>query len=245
MLHDTTLTRQGHTIADLNHRFSPQNAMAALKFTLESPSLGRVALVSSFGADAGVLLHMVAQINPHLPVLFLDTELLFPQTLGYQRDLARHLGLSNVQLIRPKRETLFTKDLDAMLHRTNPDACCALRKSQPLEQALTGYGAWITGRKRFQGGTRQRLDLFEPDKGTRIKINPLAHWTPQMVQAYFETHNIPRHPLVDAGYPSLGCQPCTTRTRNGEPPRAGRWRGQDKTECGIHFTTISTNRRNQ
>ncbi len=238
MLHDTTFAAAGHTIAELNHRFSPHNAIEVLKYSLDTPHFGGVALVSSFGADAGVLLHMVAQINPALPVLFLDTELLFAQTLAYQISLARHLGLGNVQLIRPDRKALFARDHEALLHRKNPDACCNLRKSQPLEQALTGYGAWISGRKRFQGGTRKNLDLFEADGASRIKINPLAHWSVEQVQAYFETHNIPRHPMLAAGYTSMGCHPCTSRTYSGEDPRAGRWRGRAKTECGIHFPEI-------
>ena len=105
-----------------------------------------------------------------------------------------------------------------------------------MQRALDGFGGWITGRKRFQGSTRSTLEFFEAEDGTgRIKVNPLAHWAPEDLRTYMEENRLPRHPLVARGYPSIGCAPCTTRVNDGEDPRSGRWRGQDKTECGIHF----------
>ena len=191
---------------------------------------GRIALVSSFGAEAVVLLHLVARIEPMTPVLFLETGMLFPETLDYQRRVAKLLGLGDVRLIRPGKRPAPD------LHRTDPDACCDLRKTVPLERALGGFDAWITGRKRYQGGQRAALEFFEAETGTgRIKINPLAHWGTGDVADYIAENRLPRHPLVAQGYPSIGCRPCTTRVSDGEDPRAGRWRGTDKTECGIHF----------
>lgn len=197
---------------------------------------GRVAMVSSFGADSAVLLHMVAQIDRDLPVLFIDTLALFPETVAYQKELAAHLGLSNVQTITPDRAALFERDADGLLHRSDTEHCCTLRKAEPLERALQGYDAWITGRKRHQAATRADLDRVELEPGTgRIRLNPLADWSAAQIGAYLDAHDLPRHPLVARGYPSIGCQPCTSRVLSGEDPRAGRWRGTEKTECGIHF----------
>lgn len=219
----------------LNACFAGQPAVAVLAHTL-SGRMGRVAMVSSFGADSAVLLHMLAGIAPSTPVLFIDTLMLFPETLAYQRDLAERLGLADLRVIRPDRQALFAGDTDALLHRSNPDACCDLRKTRPLAQALSGFDGWITGRKRFQGATRVHLDLFESEPGSaRIKVNPLAGWDARAVAAYLDRHALPRHPLVARGYPSIGCAPCTGPVAPGEDPRAGRWRGQEKTECGIHL----------
>lgn len=220
--------------ADLNRRFADSDAPTVLAHALTDPQIGRTALVSSFGADSVVLLHMVARIDPATPVLFLNTEMLFPQTLTYQQRVAETLGLTDIRVLGPDREAAFLADPDTLLHRSDPDACCALRKTEPLRQALAGFEAWITGRKRAQGGIRQALAPFEA-ADNRLKVNPLAHWTPADVQDYIQGHDLPRHPLVAEGYASLGCKPCTTRVHPGEDDRAGRWRGRDKTECGIHF----------
>jgi len=218
----------------LNARFTG-DAEGALRFAL-SGAVGRIAMVSSFGADSAVLLHMVAQIDRATPVLFIDTMMLFQETLEYQRDLAQHLGLSNLQVITPAREALFAQDTDGLLHRSDTDSCCALRKTRPLEQALEGYDGWITGRKRFQGGARTAIELFEYDATfNHLKVNPLAGWGARELGAYMDAQALPRHPLVARGYPSIGCAPCTSPVAAGEDPRAGRWRGTDKDECGIHI----------
>lgn len=210
------------------------DAPTLLTHALEDPRLGDTALVSSFGAESVVLLHMVAQINPATPVLFLDTEMLFAETLAYQIEVATRLGLTDIRVIRPDRKALFEHDNEGLLHLHAPDACCNLRKTVPLEKALAPFGSWITGRKRAQASTRANLPLFEKD-GARIKINPLAAWTRGDIIAYMDRHRLPRHPLVAKGYPSIGCAPCTSPVGHGEDSRAGRWRDQDKTECGIHF----------
>lgn len=221
--------------AELNARYAHHGATAVLDHALGDPQVGRIALVSSFGAESVVLLHMVSRLDRTIPVIFLDTEMLFHETLAYQAELSRKLGLEDVRRERPDRAALLTRDTDAMLHRHDPDACCALRKAEPLARALAPFDAWITGRKRFQGGNRAVLDFFETDTDDRIKINPLAHWTRDDVQDYITNNRLPRHPLVAKGYPSIGCTPCTGRVEEGEDARAGRWRGLEKTECGIHF----------
>lgn len=197
---------------------------------------GSVALVSSFGAESAVLLHMVAAIDPATPVLFLETGMLFAETLAYQRDLAARLGLADVRLIRPDPADLAGDDPDATLHRDNPDGCCFIRKTLPLRRALAPFGAWITGRKRAQATTRAELALFEEDRESGLlKVNPLAFWGTAETRAYMDRHRLPRHPLLARGYASIGCAPCTTPIRPGEDPRAGRWRDSGKLECGIHF----------
>ena len=196
---------------------------------------GRIALVSSFGADSVVLLHMVAQIDPATPVLFLETGMLFPETLAYQRDVAAHLGLKDLRIVRPDDRDLKRADPDGTLHEADPDLCCDLRKTRPLDRALEPFDAWITGRKRFQSETRRQLAFAETDAEGRTKLNPLADWTAQDLAAHMVAHGLPGHPLVAQGYRSIGCAPCTSKVEAGEDPRAGRWRGHDKSECGIHF----------
>jgi phosphoadenosine phosphosulfate reductase len=220
--------------AALNARYRHHGATAVLRHAMEDAEVGRLALVSSFGAESVVLLHMVAVTDRHLPVLFIDTEMLFAETLAYQLELTERLRLSNVQVVRARREDVFERDNEGLLHQVDPDACCALRKTEPLQRALLGFDAWITGRKRYQGGARAALDFFEAEGDLRIKVNPLAHWTAQDVQDYIAENRLPRHPLVAKGFPSIGCAPCTTRVGDGEDPRAGRWRDLDKMECGIH-----------
>lgn len=194
----------------------------------------KTAVVSSFGADAAVLLHLVARIDHDLPVLLIDTAMLFPQTLAYQQELAAHLGLRNVQRFTPAAEAVATEDPHGFLHLTDPDRCCDLRKVRPLERALAPWPVVISGRKRFQAGTRAALPVFETD-GPRLRVNPLAAWSAAEIAAHLVKHALPRHPLVAHGYSSIGCAPCTSPVAEGENLRAGRWRGTAKVECGIHF----------
>ena len=221
-------------VADLNATFRDRPACAVLAQALGDARLGPMALASSFGADSIVLIHMVSQLDRSLPVLFLDTGQLFGETLRYQRAVAADLGLTDLRVIRPDPAELLVRDTDGILHQANQDACCRLRKVEPLAKALEGFGGWITGRKRFQGGRRAALEQFELSGG-RVKVNPLAHWSPAELRAYVTDNALPLHPLQAKGYTSIGCEPCTTPTRFGEDARAGRWQGQDKAECGIHF----------
>ena len=222
--------------ADLNRRYRHHGATAVLENALSDPLVGCTALVSSFGAESVVLLHMISVFDRSTPVLFIDTEMLFAETLAYQADVAETLSLTDVRILYPDREQVFLRDPDGLLHGADPDACCALRKTETLQAALTPFEAWITGRKRFQGGQRTALEFFEAEPGAgRIKVNPLAHWDKTDVQDYIVNNRLPRHPLVPRGYPSLGCAPCTTRVPFGEEDRSGRWRGRDKDDCGIHF----------
>ncbi|MCO4846394.1 MAG: phosphoadenylyl-sulfate reductase [Yoonia sp.] len=214
------------------HRKS--DAQTVLAHALSDVQIGDVAVVSSFGAESVALLHIVSKINKATPVIFLDTEMLFAETLQYQHDVAKKLGLTDVRVTTAARDDVFVNDVDGLLHQADTTACCHLRKVKPLNNALSGFGGWITGRKRYQAGTRATIPLFERD-ARKIKVNPLASWTAADVAAYMATHNLPRHPLVTKGYPSIGCMPCTTRVDDHENARSGRWRNSAKTECGIHF----------
>jgi phosphoadenosine phosphosulfate reductase len=221
-------------VADLNARYRHHGATAVLERAMTDPQVGRIALVSSFGAESVVLLHLVSVIDRTTPVLFIDTEMLFAETIAYQAEVADKLGLT-ITRITADRAKLAFEDPDNTLHQFNTDACCALRKTEPLERALSGYDAWITGRKRYQGATRAAVDFFEAEGDIRIKVNPLAHWDRADLEEYMVNNRLPRHPLVAKGYPSIGCAPCTSPVLPGEDPRAGRWRNSEKVECGIHF----------
>jgi phosphoadenosine phosphosulfate reductase len=177
---------------------------------------------------------MVSEIDPGFPVLMLQTLMLFQETLDYQLELADHLGLTNVQNLYPSPADLAMSDPDGTLHRRDADACCEIRKVLPLDRALARWPVTISGRKRFQASTRARIDVFDEHAG-RLRVNPLAEWTARDIRDYMTAHALPLHPLVGKGYPSIGCAPCTTAVAAGEDPRAGRWRGTDKVECGIHF----------
>lgn len=221
--------------AVLSRMFDGLPAEDMLREALYGPLRGRIALVSSFGAESVALLHLVASVDPAAPVIFLDTEMLFPETLAYQAALARDLGLRDLRVIRPDPGELRSADPANDLHRSDVDGCCHVRKVLPLRRALHDFDGWITGRKRYQGGARTALPRFETDEEGRLKLNPIADWDAATVSGYIDRHALPPHPLVAKGYPSIGCAPCTTPVKPGEDPRAGRWRGSAKTECGIHF----------
>jgi len=198
---------------------------------------GRIAVVSSFGAESAVLLHLIAQVDPATPVIFLETHKHFPETIAYRDALVARLGLTNLVIVEPDPIRLAERDATGLRWSYDPDGCCEIRKVGPLARALSGFDATITGRKGFQSATRAGLPRFELDRGdalARLKLNPLANWSKQQLDAYVAEHALPAHPLVAEGYPSIGCSPCTSKVEPGEDPRSGRWKGWDKTECGIH-----------
>lgn len=220
-------------VIDLQRRLGFAPPSRVLASTLRDLFPGRVAVVSSFGAESAVLLHQVATIDRSTPVLFIDTGRHFPETLAYRDRLTSYLGLTDLRIVGPTAEEVARFDRDATRAVWDPDGCCAFRKTEPLQRALAGFDAWITGRKRFQSSTRLDLPVFERD-APHIKINPLASWSSADLAAYMSEHNLPAHPLVAQGFASIGCAPCTSIVRPGEDPRAGRWRGLEKLECGIH-----------
>ena len=198
----------------------------------------RLALVSSFGTESAALLKVMADVDPAIPVIFLDTGWLFEETLAYRGALVEKLGLRDVRSIKPLEETLRREDPEKELWFSDPDACCRIRKVEPLERALAPFDAWINGRKRFQGGLRAAIPVVEAD-GARLKFNPFANVAAADIEAIFAEAKLPPHPLVASGFRSVGCMPCTSRTLPGEDDRDGRWRGRSKTECGIHTVTTA------
>ena len=194
---------------------------------------GRIAAVSSFGAESAVLLDLVASVDPAAPVLFLETGKHFPETLAYRDLLTANLGLRDVRSLQVPLHALAREDAAGDLWRRDPDACCDLRKTRPLQRALAGFDAWVTGRTRHHGAERSALGLIERSNG-QVKINPLAHWSADDIAAAMAVRGLPEHPLVAEGYLSIGCAPCTRRALCGADPRSGRWAGLGKTECGIH-----------
>ncbi len=221
----------------LNARFAGVPTPEMLRTLLAEDTLGRIGVVSSFGTEAVVLLHLVAQANRDVPIIFVDTLKMFDETLAYREQVIDLLGFTNASVVQPDPAVLLAKDETGMRWSYDPDGCCEIRKVEPMARAKSSLDAWISGRKAFQSQTRQNLPLFEVEDG-RMKVNPLGEWTKEDLDAYFEEHDLPRHPLEALGYPSVGCSPCTSTVLPGEDPRAGRWRGWDKTECGIHSATL-------
>ncbi|WP_298270057.1 phosphoadenylyl-sulfate reductase [uncultured Bradyrhizobium sp.] len=214
---------------------SPAEVIAA---ALETVGREKLALVSSFGTESAALLKVMADVDPAIPVVFLDTGWLFEETLAYRDTLIATLGLTDVRSIKPDEEALARQDADRELWFTDPDACCRIRKVEPLARALKPFSGWINGRKRFQGGARTEIPVVEDD-GVRLKFNPFANVSREEIEAIYALGRLPPHPLVASGYQSVGCMPCSSRSAAGEDARDGRWRGRAKTECGIHTMKLS------
>jgi len=234
---DTAARFQEADAVRLNRMFRGTETVEMLETLLREQMAGDVAIVSSFGAESAVLLHLVSRIDPNVPVLFLDTGKHFPETLAYRDELVARLGLTDLRNLTPDPAALAKRDENGLRWSFDPDGCCDIRKVKPLAAALAGFDATITGRKAFQASTRSALPRFEidmSDKQGRLKINPLIDWTAEDIAAYIAEHDLPAHPLVAEGYPSIGCSPCTSKVAPGEDPRSGRWKGWDKVECGIH-----------
>jgi phosphoadenosine phosphosulfate reductase len=218
----------------LAYRYGHLSGAALLRPLIEREFPCRIALVSSFGTESAVLLHLAASVDRALPVIFVDTGKHFGETLRYRDALAARLGLEDFRVVGPAPADIIGRDADGVLWHDDPDACCRLRKVEPLAAALAGFDAWISGRKRYQGGARTALPLFEAADG-RVKINPLAPWSAADIEAAFAAHDLPRHPLEADGFLSVGCMPCTMRAPSRDDKRSGRWAGTGKTECGIHL----------
>jgi len=223
---------------ELSTRYEKLDPHDIIADALEQPLFVAPAIVSSFGADSVVLLHLASQIRPDLPVIFIDTGKLFGETFRYRDRLQHLLGLEDVRTIGPRKAHLEETDPIGALNRTDPDTCCAVRKTQALQRALTPFDSWINGRKRHQSTLRAQMQIVENADG-RVKLNPLANWSRDKIKEYFVTHRLPEHPLVKEGYLSIGCLPCSERVKPGDDPRSGRWSNFEKVECGIHVPATS------
>ncbi len=226
------------TAAALDRELTHASPAEIVQSALRTIGRDKLAVVSSFGTESAALLKIVADVDPAIPVVFLDTGWLFQETLDYRDQLTDLLGLRDVRTIKPLEAALQRDDPDSDLWSSNPDACCQLRKVEPLARALEPFAGWFNGRKRFQGGDRAAMAVVEAD-GARLKFNPLANATAEALKALYASAKLPPHPMLASGFTSIGCMPCTTRTRPGEDPRAGRWRDRGKTECGIHVAKVS------
>jgi phosphoadenosine phosphosulfate reductase len=219
--------------AALRARAENLDAPGVLELAIKEAFPGKIAVISSFAAESVVLLHHVAQIDPETPVLFLNTHKLFGETMRYRDRVQETLGLTDIRAVGPHPDDRRARDPEGTLWSRNPDACCHFRKVGPLRRVLAGFDAVVTGRKRFQTAHRAAMAKVEVAEG-RIRFNPLVDWSLPELQAYMDEHRLPKHPLINDGYPSIGCIPCTRRVTAGEGYRDGRWAGSDKVECGIH-----------
>jgi phosphoadenosine phosphosulfate reductase len=227
-----------HSAQTLDHTLRDASPAHVIETALKLVGREQLALVSSFGTESAALLKVMADVDPAIPVIFLDTGWLFEETLAYRDTLIAALGLRDVRSIKPLEEALSRQDPDRELWFSDPDACCRIRKVEPLARALKPFSAWINGRKRFQGGARAEIPVVEDD-GAKLKFNPFANVSREEIEAIYKLAKLPPHPLVASGYLSVGCMPCSSRTAPDEEARAGRWRGRPKTECGIHTTKTS------
>ena len=227
---EAAAAKKAEALDEVLHHATPSEVIES---ALRIVGRERLALMSSFGTEAAALLKVMADVDPAIPVVFLDTGWQFEETLAYRDRLVAILGLRDVRSIRPLDETLQREDGNRELWFSDPDACCRIRKVEPLRRALAPFDAWINGRKRFQGGLRAAIPVVEAD-GLRLKFNPFANVTSADIEAIYVRAKLPPHPLKASGFLSVGCMPCTSRTQPGEDARDGRWRGQAKTECGIH-----------
>lgn len=221
-------------VAALESRYGRLEPELVIELSLGHFFPDQIAVVSSFGADSAVLLHMIAEIDSTVPVIFLETGKHFAETIAYRDRLVEDFGMTELHIVGPERYSLSQEDPDGGLHARDADRCCAIRKVEPMRRAVEPFKAWFTGRKRFQAGTRAHLPVFEA-VGPRVRVNPLARWNASDIESYLAVNGLRRHPLVAQGYLSIGCLPCTRPVAPGGDLRSGRWAGQAKTECGIHF----------
>jgi len=234
-----------NNLSDLQQKYGSLDASKLLSVMIEEVFAGKIALISSFGADAALLLALVAEVDANTPVFFLETGKHFPETLEYVETIKNHLNLQNLIYLKPDEEMLKNADAAADLWSRNPNRCCWIRKVEPLDRAVKKFGieALITGRKRYQTSDRSDIKTIELDDKNIFRINPLADWSKERQKEEFSARNLPAHPLVSQGFLSIGCKPCTRAISEGEDERAGRWAhtakdGGQKTECGLHISGL-------
>jgi len=222
------------TLSDSFEAKSPQDVLAYAIETYHP----RIVLACSFGAEDVVLVDMVHRMNPDVPLFYLDTDFLFPETYATRDRIIERYQLKPAQVIQVKSLLTPQKQAESYgdaLWTSSPDQCCQLRKVEPLTRVLKGYNAWITGIRRDQAPSRASAGLIEWDQKFKlVKVNPLARWTWTDVWTYIKVYEVPYNPLHDQNYPSIGCTYCTAPVAPGDDPRAGRWKNFAKTECGLH-----------
>ncbi len=228
-------------IGSLASELETLHPVKILEWVNEHFSVGEISMATGFGAEGAVLVDMIASVNKNIPVFYLDTDVLFPETYALRDRLEEKYGINLIRYATPislkQQEDLHGEHL----WEQNPDLCCNIRKVEPLRETLKNYSGWITAIRREQSPARANADVIEWDrKFNLLKINPLVMWTKQEVWKYIIDHGVPYNSLYDAGYSSIGCTHCTTPVASGEDERAGRWRGFRKKECGLHVADLPT-----
>jgi phosphoadenosine phosphosulfate reductase len=225
-------------VRDLNRRFEQAEPREIIRWALEESGLQRVAIASAFQAEGTCVIHMAIEVRPDVPILFLETGFHFAETLAFKERLTELLDLNVVDLTGDHTVDSQAAKYGPRLYERDPHLCCELNKVIPWRRALRGLDGWITSMRRDSSWTRRGSQIVSQqevdDTGVVVKINPIANWTRRDAWAYLREHDLPRNPLYDLGYESIGCAPCTRMVFPGEDERAGRWSGQNKVECGIH-----------
>lgn len=237
------------SLSRLQMFYGEMDAPLLLRAMIKEEFAGKIALISSFGADAALMLGLVSEVDRNVPVFFLETQKHFPETLEYAKRLTEVLGLTNVQWLRPDAEMVSRIDPVGDLWSTQPNRCCWMRKVEPLNRAVEAMGieALITGRKRYQTAERAEMHSIELDDKGIFRINPIAQWSRERQKEEVAARGLPAHPLVAKGYPSIGCAPCTKPVAEGQDERAGRWahtigiENEQKAECGLHLPSEDMN----
>ncbi len=223
-------------VDSLNEAFEKQKPAEIIKWAV-CEFRPKLAMTSSFGPESGVLLHLVSQMDPSVPVLFLETGYHFPETLEYRNELVKRFGFKNVIDLHadPRRRQEIVEKYAGKPYEKDPDRCCQVNKVEPLDEALKAYAAWMSGIRRQQTDQRKTIRVLELYENGQYKVSPLANWTSRETWWYLKEHKIPQHPLYEKGYLSIGCWPCTRPIQAGDDERSGRWAGRAKKECGIHL----------
>lgn len=219
-------------IAELNKKFETADPHAILRWAVATYG-PKTALSSSFGAQSAVLLHMLSEIDPAVPVLFLDTGFLFKETIQFKDELKKRLKL-NIKEFRATPAQIEETKKKLADPNNKVGVCCDEVKVDLMKRSLEGVSCWIAGLRRKQSATRKDIEIIEEYGSGLIKVHPIANWTSKDTYDYMKKHDLPFHPLWEKGYTSIGCEPCTSLPTAGQDERSGRWAGQDKTECGIH-----------
>jgi phosphoadenosine phosphosulfate reductase len=222
----------------LNLSFEDAEPIDVVEWALLKSGIERIAIASAFQTEGTAVMHMATQIKPDIPVLFLETGYQFAETLAFKQRMTERLGLNVVDLVGEHTVQQQAETFGARLYERDPEKCCELNKVRPMFEALRGFDAWMTALRRDSSPTRADspfLDQYEIETGRwMVKINPVANWSQQDTYRYLKDNELPRNPLYDLGYSSIGCAPCTRMRFAGEPERSGRWAGKPKWECGIH-----------
>ena len=221
-------------IKALNSRFADGDPKSILEHSILNLFKNKIAYVCSFGTESAIILDLISKIDKDIPIIMLNTHFLFKETIKYKNELLKLLGLKNYREVFPDEKMLNKYDVDNSLWKKDVEKCCNLRKVIPLENSLNNFESWISGRKSYHLGDRQNLKAFELINN-KIVVNPLFNSTKEFIDNYFLSNNLPRHPLFEKGYLSIGCSHCTVKAKNIMDPRQGRWSDSSKTECGIHL----------